>query len=87
MNDFNKKDIVNGLRNSKASVVFEKQNGDKRVMLCTLIESELPAPVTKIKEKSKRKENEAVVSVWDLEALGWRSFRVDSIESITVLDA
>lgn len=34
------------------------------------------------KTERVRKENEDVLSVWDLDNNGWRSFRVDSIKKI-----
>jgi hypothetical protein len=41
--------------------------------------------VVEIKEGAKVKvENPEVLSVWDLENLGWRSFRLDSIISANV---
>ena len=69
-------------------VDFTKLNGDKRVMTCTLREDIKPAAIkadpmsqTKVREVS-----DAVVSVWDVNAKGWRSFRYDRINNVTVVE-
>ena len=69
-------------------VDFTKLNGDKRVMTCTLREDMKP-PATKVDPMSTKKVREisdAVVSVWDVNAKGWRSFRYDRINSVDVVD-
>jgi hypothetical protein len=48
-------------------------------MFCTLNEVHLPAQTDLEEQVQKRKENADVVSVWDIEAKGWRSFRKDSV--------
>jgi hypothetical protein len=54
-------------------------------MRCTLLEQFLPQQ-TDLEEAIERnsKKNNEVISVWDLEAEGWRSFRVDSILTYNV---
>lgn len=73
--------IKSMLQNGIVRVNFTKIDGTKRSMLCTLMEEHLP-----VKDESKvtkpRKQNEDVLSVFDLENNGWRSFRYDSIEDI-----
>lgn len=59
-------------------VEFTKKNGDKRVMNCTtnldlIPESEHPS------EDRANYINEEVVRAYDVDAEGWRSFRVDSV--------
>jgi len=59
-------------------VEFTKKNGDVRKMNCTnnldlIPESEHPS------EDSARVFTEEVVRVYDVDAEGWRSFRVDSV--------
>lgn len=69
------------LKENVCVVEFEKVNGDKRVMTCTLQESVLP-PAKKddpITQKKVREVNQEVVSVWDTNAEGWRSFRVANV--------
>jgi hypothetical protein len=65
-----------------ATVTFEKADGSLREMRCTLQPSYLPPQL--LQEGTTRKENLDVLAVWDIDAGGWRSFRMDSIKSITV---
>lgn len=66
------------------SVTFRKTDGTTRVMKATLSSEMIPAqPLTESEEpKKERKVNDAVMAVWDTEANGWRSFRLDRIISI-----
>ena len=62
-------------------VTFTKVNGDQRIMTCTLHPDALP-PATKddaMSQKRVRELNEEVLSVWDVNAKGWRSFRVANV--------
>ena len=64
-------------------VTFTKVNGDKRIMNCTLIEGIAPAITTVINEDApERKVNLDTMSAWDIDAKGWRSFRVKNITRI-----
>ena len=64
-------------------VTFTKVNGDERIMNCTLIEGITPAITTVIKEDApERKVNQDIMSVWDVDAKGWRSFRVANIKRV-----
>lgn len=73
--------IMNRLQSGVATVTFTKVDGSKRVMQCTLESSFLP-------EEYRNRGGvltETVgnnISVWDVQANGWRSFRVDSVISI-----
>ena len=83
-----KADLKNLLDQNVVVVDFTKLNGDKRVMTCTLREDIKPA-ATKIDTMSQKKVREisdAVVSVWDVNAKGWRSFRYDRVNSIDVVE-
>ena len=66
-------------------VAFTKTDGTIREMICTLQES-FTIPYEKKTEKQKP-ENNDVLAVWDVEKDAWRSFRVDSIISATVVEA
>ena len=72
------------LSNGIITVAFDKRDGSRREMRCTLKPELLPAPVLLQEGVAPRKENPDVLSVWDVEVNGWRSFRLDSIISITV---
>ena len=69
------------LTNGHCTVHFMKVSGEERTMRCTLKKEDIPSasksdPLsqTKIRELS-----EDVLPVWDLDAKGWRSFRVDNV--------
>lgn len=71
------------LLNGHCKVHFMKVSGEERTMRCTLKKDDIPSasksdPLsqTKIRELS-----EDVLPVWDLDAKGWRSFRVDNVIS------
>lgn len=75
------------------TVTFEKLDGTLREMRCTLQADMLPPQFNEaadpqfLQETAKpkpRAENPNVLSVWDIESHGWRSFRIDSIKSIMV---
>jgi len=68
------------LQNGIANVTFVKKDGTERVLRCTLSPTELPAQTDLEKAfKQQKTPNPDVLAVWDLENLGWRSFRYDSI--------
>ena len=72
------------LRTSIMEVTFNKISGDKRVMTFTLNVSHLP-PATKkdpMTQEKIRKINEEVLSVWDTNAKGFRSFRMANITEV-----
>jgi hypothetical protein len=71
--------ISQHLKENVVEVIFAKVNGDERVMRCTLMREYLPEQ-TDIEERAPRKD---AVAVWDLEKGAWRSFRVDSIKSVS----
>lgn len=80
---YEKETLRNTLQQTVGTVVFTKNDGSERTMKCTL-KSEL-LPVVEIKESTKVKaDNPEILSVWDVESQGWRSFRIDSIISVDV---
>ena len=83
--DMSREQVVELLRNDVAEVSFTKSNGTDRVMSCTLLaevlSARVPTPESK-KPSTKKSPNPHTVAVFDLEADGWRSFRLDSVKSI-----
>ena len=78
--------ILNLLRTDQATITFTKADGSERKMVCTLVESKIPAD-----KRPKSKEGEesssivgSAVRVFDLEKGEWRSFRFDSVISFGV---
>lgn len=78
--------IVEQLRTRVLEVDFTKADGSQRTMKCTLRGDLLPpAPKPVIDTlKQPKAENLDVIAAYDLESKGWRSFRLDSIDSITI---
>jgi hypothetical protein len=76
-----KDEMIKLLKEKVVTVKFRKKDDSVRKMICTLSEDYLPEPeeVVESQEKKKKKENPNTIPVWDLEKLGWRSFRVDSV--------
>ena len=69
------------LKENIMEVTFNKISGDKRIMTCTLNASYLP-PAKKddpLTQKKIRKLNEEVLVVWDINATGFRTFRMANI--------
>jgi len=83
-----KADLKNLLEQNVVLVDFTKLNGDKRIMTCTLREDIKPAATKDdaISQKKVRETSDAVVSVWDVNAQGWRSFRYERINAVDVVD-
>jgi len=81
MSDLNKRQIADMLKEGIRTVKFTKVDGTERTMKCTLMESYLPEQVD-IEEYVARDQNNEVCAVWDVEAEGWRSFRIASIIEI-----
>lgn len=69
------------LRSDIVTVTFTKKNGDLREMVCTTISDYLPGS-TDSNQQFSSVVSDSVVTVWDMEADAWRSFRFDSIKSI-----
>ena len=66
------------------NVKFIKNDGSVREMICTLLES-LAVPYEKKTDKQKP-ENDEVLAVWDVEKHAWRSFRVNTVLSVDVVE-
>lgn len=84
--------LLKDLRQNVVEVTFTKVNGDTRIMRCTLMESMLPAtyrenPEEKAGEQDFHQKNQDVIAAWDVRAGGWRSFRIDNVTYVQVIDA
>ena len=73
--------LMDHLKISTIRVRFIKTDGTERTMNCTLDERVVPA-LEKKTDKVKAL-NEDVLPVYDVDAKGWRSFRLDSILTIS----
>jgi hypothetical protein len=81
---YTRDEMITMLKAGECQVTFTKVNGEKRIMTCTLNEQLLAAAAFVQTEKTKpKKVNEEVLPVYDVNAKGWRSFRIDSVEDFT----
>lgn len=85
-----KTELIKKLFDGIVTVEFTKVNGDYRKMNCTLNSSYLPE-ATKVdsdlifdEKNNKSKDN---LSVWDIDANGWRSFRWNSLQGYSIESA
>lgn len=83
--------VLEDLRNNIVEVTFTKVNGERRAMRCTLMMNYLPESYQKNAgeqqlEKDFHQSNSDTIAVWDLQNGGWRSFRIDSVEYVQILD-
>lgn len=83
-----KEDLKKMLEQNVIIVDFTKLNGDKRIMTCTLREDMKPqaTKTDPMSQKKVREVSDAVVSVWDVNAKGWRSFRYERINAVDIVE-
>ena len=81
----NREIYSNLLKRNICRVVFEKVNGEMRDMVCTLLADFLPEQTGD--SKSKRLAREDSISVWDINANNWRSFKVANVKHFAIKDA
>lgn len=84
MTMFTRDGLIDMLRNNIVTVTFTKVNGDERVMTCTLLSEHIPNAPTTNGEVVVKETKSDTVSVWDINANGWRSFRVANVKSISM---
>jgi hypothetical protein len=72
------------LKTGVVTVEFTKKDGTQRTMKCTLQESYLPKSEANTITKAQTVESPQSLSVWDVDANGWRAFRYDSVITWTV---
>lgn len=71
------------IRNERVNVCFTKADGSERWLHCSLHPELLPEREQQAVSESTRKRSEEALSVWDLEAQAWRSFRFDRIKQFS----
>ena len=76
----NRETLIKNLQKNVMQIIFNKVNGEERIMHCTLHETVLPE--TSIHNKKSNDE----VSVWDIDIGAWRSFRLDSVKDVKKLE-
>ena len=85
----NLEDLVEQLQKGVLTVTFLKLDGDKRIMDCTKSFDVIPKEHHPKTDNSVLDEKVSVeptkvglVTVWDINARGWRSFKYDRIQSV-----
>jgi len=83
-----KEELVEKLQTEVVSVTFTKADGTDRTMLCTKLISKIPQEfhpktdkVVKLDENGSVVETD-LITVWDVEKTGWRSFNFKKIKAI-----
>ena len=70
--------LIEALSTGTVELTFVKVDQSLRVMKATLESSHLPQPTALVEN---RKQDPALLRVWDLEKLAWRSVRIASLKS------
>ena len=74
-----KENTIAKLVKGEVVVTFNKINGDKRVMTCTKSFDIIPK---ENQPKSDKEPKQGTITVWDLNAKGWRSFKYDRVQTV-----
>jgi len=85
----NKRTVFSDLREHVIEIVFDKLNGERRVLRGTLMGRYLPdntdmSTIT-LENDVAGQEGEQAMTVWDVQNKGWRSFRTDRVLSMQML--
>jgi hypothetical protein len=79
-----KKWLRSHLKFGPVTVTFTKKDGSERIMKCTTNPTYIMfKEPTSVESKREKKINEDVMPVFDMEAGHWKSFRWDSIKSVS----
>lgn len=86
----NRDELKELFQNNVVKIKFKKSNGEERVLLGTLFSDLLPEKKIDLllevdtPEQKPKKVNENLLSVFDVEEMVWRSFRIDSVIEFSV---
>ena len=75
--------LLNLLSNAALVITFKKLDGDERIMTCTRSLELIPEDRRPKNGIESKKEN---ISVWDLNAQGWRSFIYDRVIKVDFIN-
>jgi len=79
--------VVDQLKSNVLQVTFDKVNGERRVMPCTLQMDYMPElSESNISQVDARSVNKSVIRAFAIDKQSWRSFRVDNISAIEVIN-
>lgn len=82
MQNFSKFELKQLVENGVVTVIFTKADGSERTMNCTLLSEYLPA--AKSPQLLTEDTHPDTLSVWDVDANGWRAFKISNVKSVTV---
>lgn len=74
-----REEMIDCLKEGICRVVFTKKNGEERDMTCTLSAVYLPEYKKSTHKKSEIKTD--AIAVYDINAVGWRSFNVSNVKN------
>lgn len=76
-------DLIKQLREETLIVTFTKLDGDERIMTCTKSFDVIPESQ---RPKTDKESKPGTVTVWDVNANSWRSFRYDRVKAVDKLN-
>lgn len=84
---YNYDKIVDQLKTNVLQVTFRKVNGEERIMPCTLQTDYMPELTEAvISQADAHSVNKSVVRAFAIDKQSWRSFRVDNVTAIEVIN-
>lgn len=72
------------LQTQAVKVTFQKLDGEQRIMTCTKSFDSIPESS---RPKTGKPSKPGTITVWDLTAKAWRSFRYDRVLNVEELDS
>lgn len=79
--------IIDQLRSSVLQVTFKKVDGEERIMPCTLQANYMPElSESKVNQVDDFSVNKSVIRAFAIDKQSWRSFRVENVTNIEVLN-
>lgn len=81
-----RKAVRKQLRRELCRVRFIKADGSKRTMYCSLNPTFLPKKESGAVGRDPKALNRKAMLVWDIEAEGWRTFKLEGLIRLTVLE-
>lgn len=85
-NDELKELVTSALKRRLCRVFFYKTDGSKRILLGTLIETFLPPTQKLLAEQLPKLEKPDLVTVFDVEVMEWRSFKIENFVKLVTVD-
>ena len=71
--------LIEILKKQTMKVTFQKLDGEQRIMTCTKSFDSIPES---LRPKTNKPPKAGTVTVWDLNAQAWRSFRYDRVQAV-----